>query len=751
MKKILLLILIGLTSHFSFSQCNNLFISEYVEGSSFNKSIEIYNPTGVNIPGNAFAVRIYFNGSTTPTTIIITGTINANSTYVLSHSSASPAILALSNQTNAGVNFNGDDAVELFAVFNSTSVDVIGVIGVDPGTEWNLNGTPSTLNHTIIRKPTVQQGNVVWTGSGETEWNVMANDDIANLGAHTMNPCGFVPPTADFTNTQVCLGFATSFTDLSTGGQPPYTYFWNFGDASPIDNTQNPTHTYATAGTFQCTLIVVDQNLMSDTLVKPVIVFSSPVPCVNPTPNTGNGCAPDTVEFLNCSSGSMPLTYSWTFSNGNTSTAIEPIEIFNADTAWLDLTVTDANGCVANYTDGTDINLPDDASFNYSSNSYCATDANQLPTITGLSGGTFGCSTCTVNSSTGELDIVASGTGTHTITYTTNGPCPTTSMVNVTITNQLDATITPVSSMCSNCPGPITLTAVDAGGTWSGTGITNATTGTFDCAVANIGTNTIIYTINGGCGDADTIQITIIAQDFLNIYNSDTTICNDIFGFFLSAENGGNWSGVNVSDNADGTGFFSSAAITAGTYYAVYSTTSACPFEDSIQIDVFDYPIANFTFLTGTPVGTVDFTDASTGATTWSWDFDDGSALNTTQNPSHTYTANGTYNVCLNITNAAGCTSSHCETVVVTGVGINEIANLKLNIYPNPSKGNFTIQSNSNITKISVKDLIGKNVYSKNVNGNNAYISLEEMNNGFYFIEIETENGKVVKRVEIVK
>ncbi len=73
-------------------------------------------------------------------------------------------------------------------------------------------------------------------------------------------------------------------------------------------------------------------------------------------------------------------------------------------------------------------------------------------------------------------------------------------------------------------------------------------------------------------------------------------------------------------------------------------------------------PVADFNY-TGDP--TVAFTDASTGGTPteWDWDFGDG-GTSTLENPSHTYAANGTYNVCLTVSNLAG-SSTHCENVVI--------------------------------------------------------------------------------------
>lgn len=77
-------------------------------------------------------------------------------------------------------------------------------------------------------------------------------------------------------------------------------------------------------------------------------------------------------------------------------------------------------------------------------------------------------------------------------------------------------------------------------------------------------------------------------------------------------------------------------------------------------------PVANFTWV-NTAGGLVEFTDASTGSpTTYSWLFDDGGAAGFAS-PSHVYSANGAYNVCLTVTNNGG-SSTYCDTVYVTGI-----------------------------------------------------------------------------------
>jgi predicted extracellular nuclease len=93
-----------------------LFFSEYIEGSSNNKALEIFNGTGaaVDLAAGGYSVQMFFNGnSTAGLTINLTGTVANNDVYVLAQSSAVAAILAQADQTNGAGWFNGDDAVVL--------------------------------------------------------------------------------------------------------------------------------------------------------------------------------------------------------------------------------------------------------------------------------------------------------------------------------------------------------------------------------------------------------------------------------------------------------------------------------------------------------------------------------------------------------------------------------------------------------------------------------------------------------------
>ncbi len=115
-----------------------LFFSEYIEGSSFNKALEIFNGTGsaVDLAAGGYSVQLYSNGAASPSqSVNLSGTITDGDVFVMANAAADPTILAEADlQNSAVVNFNGDDAVTLSKA--GVIIDVIGQIGFDPGTSW---------------------------------------------------------------------------------------------------------------------------------------------------------------------------------------------------------------------------------------------------------------------------------------------------------------------------------------------------------------------------------------------------------------------------------------------------------------------------------------------------------------------------------------------------------------------------------------------------------------------------------------
>jgi hypothetical protein len=163
-----------------------LFFSEYIEGSSNNKALEIYNgtPFTVNLGLQGYSVQMFFNGSSSAlTTVNLAGSVAPGDVYVLAQSSAAAAILNQADQTSSASWYNGDDAVVLRK--GTQIVDVIGQIGFDPGTEWGT-GLTSTADNTLRRKDAITAGdtNGADVFDPALEWSGFATDTFGGLGTH---------------------------------------------------------------------------------------------------------------------------------------------------------------------------------------------------------------------------------------------------------------------------------------------------------------------------------------------------------------------------------------------------------------------------------------------------------------------------------------------------------------------------------------------------------------------------------------
>jgi uncharacterized protein len=173
---------------------SELFFSEYVEGTSNNKALEIFNGTGapVNLATGLYAITMHFNGNPDAgLTINLSGTIQPGDVYVVAHSSAAPAILAQADRTSSAGWFNGDDAVALRR--GVSFVDVIGQVGSDPGTEWGT-GLASTADNTLRRKSGIEAGDTNGSDAFDpaVQWDGFATDTFNGLGVHVVS--GYEPP-----------------------------------------------------------------------------------------------------------------------------------------------------------------------------------------------------------------------------------------------------------------------------------------------------------------------------------------------------------------------------------------------------------------------------------------------------------------------------------------------------------------------------------------------------------------------------
>lgn len=189
----------------------DLFFSEYAEGSSNNKYLEIYNGTGADVDLSGYVIRDNFNGNSWSGLFTFpSGTmLNDGDVYVIANDQADPIILAaadsvvenpFSNGTSFICTFNGDDARGLFKVgaVDTSLIDLIGFYDVvadssyDPGSGWDVAGVSNgTQNHTLVRRDQITVGATDWfvsagIDSASSQWNVLPSNDWTDLGTHTL-------------------------------------------------------------------------------------------------------------------------------------------------------------------------------------------------------------------------------------------------------------------------------------------------------------------------------------------------------------------------------------------------------------------------------------------------------------------------------------------------------------------------------------------------------------------------------------
>lgn len=372
-----------------------------------------------------------------------------------------------------------------------------------------------------------------------------------------------------------------------------------------------------------------------------------------------------------------------------------------------------------------------------------------------------------------------------TCIMTSNGTCvsgsPATSNA-ITITSQ--ATVPAGVSIISNggtslCAGQnATFTATPTNGgvaptyQWQINGV-NAGPNSATVTTNTLNNNdviTCIMTSSSSCATGNpatsnsvTVTVNQPVTPSVSISSPNTTICpGDNVTATAVPTNGGTtpsyqWqiNGVNAGPNSptvSTTTLNNNDVITCILTSSETCVTANTATSNSLTITVAgSLPVTGFTYTANQLDFT--FTNTTTGATSYLWDFGDGQT-STLDNPTHTYATSGLYVVTLTAYSACG-SNNVIQSVNAIGVGISaNNSQIIVNVYPNPAKTNTSIEISgviSNELSIEVSDILGRPVYQNSFNNTTQTkinLNLSSFEKGIYFIKVNANNSsKIIKLI----
>lgn len=500
-------------------------------------------------------------------------------------------------------------------------------------------------------------------------------------------------PIADFEFDTVCYGNATQFTNLSIGNLN--TYAWNFGDGSPQLSTINPTNGYNSAGSYVVHLIATSTFGCADTLSQGVSVLSSPASNFS----WNQTCLGASMTFTNLTAGVFQ-NYAWDFGDGSLSSVINPSHLYSDTGAFIvQLTTTNNLGCADSVFIPVYVDSVPTVDFTFTSQ--CSGDVTQFNNISTSNPSNY---TWLFGDGTGSFAIspqhVYTTAGSYNVTLTStyaNG-C---SSQNSHVVDAYPHTLPNFNSanFCLNDTTLFTDLSSNSVVSWEwifGDGSPNNSTPSPSHVYGTIGLYDVsLVTSNSfGCSDTLTQQIEIhalpqIAFTLNTPCEGDSTIfINNSANFSVSQWNFGDGSPLNLGIAP------SHLYASNGNYPVTLNLTSIDGCMASLQQNatIHPNPVANFTVDSLCFGLTNTFTDQSTNAVSWLYDFGDGTFGNGA-NQTHIYAQAGTFVSEQIVTNIFGCQDSISETVVVYAL---PIANFSANTVCEDAVMTFTDLSSAN-------------------------------------------------------
>jgi hypothetical protein len=563
-------------------------------------------------------------------------------------------------------------------------------------------------------------GSYSWS-NGNTGSSITVNPSTTTTYTvtYTVNGCSAIQPgivtvnqspVVTASSATICSGGTATLT--VTANQPGGTFSWSTGatgssiSVSPVSTT-NYTVNYVLNG---CT---------SSPVSSQVVVNSAPTVTVNNT----TICAGNTAT-LTATPSVTGGTYLWSSGSTNQVIIVTP-------TATTNYTITyTASGCTPVTATGT-VTVSPTPLVSISNQTICAGNSATLQAIGTPPGGSYSWS----NGNTGSsITVNPTATTTYTVAYTVNG-CSATQQGIVTV-NQSPVVTATSATICSGGTATLTATANQPGGvfTWS-TGATGSSISVSPTSTTNY---TVSYAVNGCTSSLVSSQVVVNPTPTVTVNNS--TIC------------AGNSATLTATPSVAGGTYLWSSGLTnqviivsptTVTTYTVTYTAIGCPPVTAAGIVTVN---ANPTVSLGsdTTLCEADFPYVLNASVTglnnqFTWNTGE-------QTQSISITTGGTFTV--NVSNSNGCTAS--DVIQITSdpcASLDDLNELTITIYPNPSADFVSIESNQEIKRFFLYDSNGKLVYSNSNSSNSCTIDISKWVIGVYELKLESTNSIVWKKL----
>ena len=497
------------------------------------------------------------------------------------------------------------------------------------------------------------------------------------------------------------------------------SYSWTVPSGAVINSGNGTNSISVTFGSTSGNITVVANNCAGSSAAQTLAVTVNAPPTVNLGPNVTQCGGTVTLN-----AGNPGSTYAW-----SNSATTQTITVSSSGT--YSVVVTNAPGCTGSGSVTVTINTPPTVNL--------GPDVTQCGGTVNLNAGNAVSYAWSNSATTSSISV--SSTGTYSVVVTAGNGCTASDAVNVTINTPPAVNLGPDQTQCG---GTVTLDAQNAGSTYAWS--ESSTTQTI--SVSSTGTYSVVVTDGNGCTGMDVINVTINTPPTVNL-GPDQTQCGGTVT--LDAQNAGStyaWSESSTTQTI--------SVSSSGTYSVVVTDGNGCTGTDAVDVTINTPPTVTLN-MPGTFAcinwPAYALSGGSPGGGTYS-----GPGVSA-GNFDPTAAGQGTWTIQYDYTDVNGCQGSATQNITVdlcTGVS-SQTENNDIDVFPNPASDKLNIRFNTaaGTMRIQLLDMQGKVIYDvteKNIrSGDNRQLDLSSDANGIYFVKMISEQGIVMKKVELKK